>query len=122
MVINMKKAECYYEDYSVCTCTMSANCDKKCVGGQECPNYISGDDYFSKMLAGEIKENAPAEDRKVRQQRINNNLSLGKTKKQLKYEARQEAERERRKNEEEGFASGFSLMDDPRFKDVFGKK
>ncbi len=108
----MKKEKCYYEDFSVCTCTMSPNCDNNCVGS-ECSCFISESDYFGKMMSGEIKEKAPSqEEEKLRRERINKNLSLGKTKKQLKHEAREEA----KKN---GVGTGYSLMDDPRFKDLF---
>lgn len=113
---------CYYADFGMCTCTMSKNCDNACTGADKCMNYISESEYFGKMMAGEIKENAPREDKAARQQRINRNLSLGKTKKQLKYEARQQAEKERARDEANGLTGGVSLMDDPRFKDLFGKK
>lgn len=119
----MKKEACYYAEYDTCTCTMSRNCDKHCAGADDCDNYISESDYFGKMMAGEIKESsASAEDKAARQKRINKNLSLGKTKKQLKYEAREAAEKERLRDEANGLTGGTSLMDDPRFKDLFGKK
>ena len=113
--------KCYYVDFNVCTCTMSRHCDNACAGADKCDNYISESDYFGKMMAGEIKENAPREDKAARQQRINKNLSLGKTKKQLKYEAKQKAEEERARDEANGLTGGAALMDDPRFKDLFGK-
>lgn len=114
--------KCYYVDFGVCTCTMSRNCDNACAGATACDNYISENEYFGKMMAGEIKENAPHEDKTARQQRINKNLAPGKTKKQLKYEAREQAEKERARDEARGLTGGVSLMDDPRFKDLFGKK
>ena len=117
-----KKEDCYYKEYDCCTCTMSKNCDKYCIGEDNCDNYIAQSEYFNRLMSGEIKESAPREDKVARQQRINKNLSLGPTKKQQKYQARQAAERERLKDEANGLTGGVSLMDDPRFKDLFGKK
>lgn len=113
--------KCYYLDYGMCTCTMSKNCDNACEGAEKCAQFISENEYFGKMMAGEIKENAPREDREARQKRINKNLAPGKTKKQLKYEAREREAKERERDEARGLTGGVSLMDDPRFKDLFKK-
>jgi len=109
----IKKEECYYSEYSVCTCNHSKNCDKRCVGAEACEQFISQNEYFNRMMAGEIMEkSAPEEDSKVRQARLNAKLAPEKTKKQLKYEARKEAE-------QYGDGTGYALKDDPRFKDLF---
>lgn len=108
-----QKDKCYYEDFAVCTCSGSRNCDKTCKGHGECDDFISESDYFAGMMSGTIKERtAVQEDEKARRERINKNLSLGKSKKQLKYE-------QRREDEKNGVGTGYSLMDDERFKDLF---
>lgn len=101
---------CYYEEYSTCSCTYCKNYEKKCTGA-ECECFVSEEDYFTGAINGKVRQ-APEEDPAVRQSRINSKLSLGKTKKQLKYEARKEAQ-------ERGDGQGYSLKDDPRFKDLF---
>ncbi len=109
----IKKDDCYYSEYSVCTCNYSSNCDKRCVGGDLCQQFVSQNDYFNRMMAGEVMEpSAKEEDAKTRQARINEKMSLGKSKKQLKYEARKEAEKN-------GDRISYTLKDDPRFKELF---
>lgn len=108
--------KCYYEDFSVCTCTGSRHCDKSCVGSETCNEFITENDYFSGMMNGTIREKrAQEEDPAARRARVSKNLSLGKSKKQLKYEQRLE-------DEKNGVGQGYSLMDDARFKDLFMKK
>lgn len=107
------KEKCYYMDFSVCTCSGSRHCDKACVGAEECDCFITEGDYFAGMMNGTLKERtAPQEDERERRARINKNLSLGKSKKQLKYEQKKE-------DEKNGIGQGYSLKDDPRFKDLF---
>lgn len=108
------KNNCYYLEFDTCTCSSSKYCDKYCQGSENCTNYISGDDYFSKMMDGGMEQAASDENTKERQARIKKNLSLGKTKKQQKFE---------RKKEEAklGDGTGYSMKDDPRFKDFFNK-
>lgn len=107
------KTECYYAEYGVCTCTYSKNCDNACAGQQACEKFISGDDYFAKMLAGELPKETP-ENTVVKKKGIPAALMPEKTKKQLKYERRQEE----KKN---GDGTGYKLLDDPKFKDIFSK-
>lgn len=69
------------------------------------------------MMTGQIKEIKPTgEEEKKRHDNIVKNLSLPKSKKQLKYEQRKEDEKNGNLGE------GYRLMDDPRFKDIFNKK
>lgn len=112
--------KCYYAEFGTCTYNASGYCNWQCVGREKCRDFVSESEYFSRSMAGTIKENVPKEDPKVRQQRINSALSLGKTKKQQKYEARQKAEKERERDEARGLKGGAALADDPRFKDLFG--
>ena len=106
------KCECYYVDFSECGCSASPYCGKTCPGKDKCEWFISENDYFERMMNGTLPEvKQQAEDPKKRQERINKNLSLGKSKKQLKYERRQEEEKN-------GTGSGFQLKDDPAFKDL----
>ncbi len=105
------KCDCYYIDFSECTCSSAPYCGKACQGKDKCEWFISENDYFEKMMNGTLPEvKQQTEDPKKRQERINKNLSLGKSKKQLKYERRQEEEKN-------GGGSGFQLKDDPAFKD-----
>lgn len=103
--------DCYYINYSTCTCSSSPNCDRKCVGKEDCGQYISGDDYFAKMMDGTLETAAP-EDTKERAAQVRKNLSLGKSKKQLKREQKLE-------DEKNGVGQGYSLRDDPRFRGMF---
>lgn len=108
------KKDCYYKEFNTCTCARCTHCDSKCVGADACDCFVSGDDFFLKMMNGEIKEEKKtAEEVKADREKIRKNLSLGKTKKQLKYERRQEEA----KNPSLG--EGYALKDDPRFKDLF---
>lgn len=104
--------KCYYLSYSSCTCTGSRHCDNPCVGKDECENFISENEFFEAMMNGELRDTAPTEDKKERQERINKTMALGKTKKQLKYEQREEAKKR-------GDGQGYTLFDDERFKDLF---
>lgn len=106
------KKECYYVEMGVCTCSQSKNCDKYCIGADNCDNFVSGDDFFSQMMDGKLEQNVDTESAKERQARIKKNLSLGKTKKQQKYERKQEEAKL-------GDGTGYSLKDDPRFKNLF---
>lgn len=109
---NNKKNDCYYVEMFMCGCSSCSHCDEPCVGKENCDHYISGNDYFSKMLSGEIREQAQTEDKAVVKERIRKNLTPEKTKKQQKYEAKQEALKL-------GDGTGYTFMDDPRFKDLF---
>lgn len=112
----MKEERCYFSEFSTCTCSYSAQCDRQCVGAAECGDYVAESEYFSKLMNGEIKESRETtEDKKERQARINSKLSPGKTKKQLKYEQRQQ-------DIKDGKGTGYSLADNPNFKGLFGKK
>jgi len=107
------KKDCYYVEMGVCTCAQSKNCDKYCVGAEECSNYVSGDDFFSNMMSGRVVEDsASREDERERNARIRKNLSLGKSKKQLKHDRKEEEAKL-------GDGTGYSMKDDPRFKDFF---
>lgn len=108
----MKKNDCYYIEMDVCTCAQSKNCDKYCAGAENCDYYVSGDDYFSNMMSGNLVQSMATEDPKERNARIKKNLSLGKTKKQLKHERKEEEAKL-------GDGTGYSLKDDPRFKNLF---
>ncbi|MCQ2538510.1 MAG: hypothetical protein MJ124_08940 [Lachnospiraceae bacterium] len=109
------KSDCYYASYGSCGCSMSPNCNKSCVGKADCELYISEDDYFVRMMNGTLPEiKMPKEDPRKAREEIARKLTPEKSKKQLKYERRQEAK-------ENGGGDGFSLGDDPRFKDIFKK-
>lgn len=109
---SQKEISCYYQSYSMCTNNQSEYSNQRCPNSVDCQYYISENDFFTQMMEGKIKE----EDKKtVTQTKTSNahkNLVLGKSKKALKKEAKLEAE----KNPQ---PSGFSLKDDPRFKDLF---
>lgn len=110
-----KAVSCYYQSYRICSCNQSEHCDNQCVGAQECEHFISENDYFLRVMEGKIK---PADEKKAVKSGSTNaykNLALGKSKKALKREAKLEDE----KNQ---VGSGFSIKDDPRFKDLFGNK
>ncbi len=111
MAVKQNK-NCYYVNFSTCTCNFSENCDKTCVGKELCGQFISENEYFEKMMSGTLPVNEVKEDKKEKQARINSALSLGKTKKQLKYEARKEAEKR-------GDGSGYNLFGDEKFKNLF---
>ncbi len=106
------KNDCYYYEMDVCTCSQSEHCDKYCVGADKCGSYVSGEDYFSNIMSGNMVQREADEDVKERNARIRKNLSLGKTKKQLKYERKEEEAKL-------GDGTGYSLKDDPRFKNLF---
>jgi len=112
---NKKEESCYYKSYSVCTCTQSEHYDNKCAGCEECDRYVSENEYFMNMMSGKIKPEAEKTTQKTTSAQTYKNLSLGKSKKALKREAKIEAEKN-------GEGSGFSIKDDPRFKDLFGGK
>ena len=107
-----KEVACYYQSYSVCTSNQSEFCNKRCPGSAECQFYISENDYFTHMMEGKIKEEEPRATQQTLSATARKNLVLGKSKKALKKEAKLEAA----KNPQ---PSGFSLGDDPRFKDLF---
>lgn len=109
------KNDCYYFEMEVCTCRLSEYCDKYCPGTEGCGQYVSESEYFSNMIAGNIRQESSTETAKERNDVIRKRLSPGKTKKQLKHE---------RKAEEAklGDGTGYSLKDDPRFKGMFGGK
>ena len=67
------------------------------------------------MMNGEKLPEVKISEQKATKKVDHKKLELGKSKKALKKEAKMEAE----KNPP---LSGFSLMDDPRFKDLFRKK
>ena len=114
---DMKQTEesCYYKSYSVCTCNQSEHCNNKCVGREECERYVSENEYFMNMMSGKIQPESEKSVQKTTSAQTYKNLSLGKSKKALKKEAKMEAERN-------GAGSGFSIADDPRFKELFGGK
>lgn len=113
----MKKntSNCYYNNYSICTCKSSKNYDQRCSKESGCDDFISENDYFIAMMNGQKIEQDEVIQKKESKQVDYKKLELGKSKKALKKEAKAEAERN-------GTGSGFSLMDDPRFKDLFQSK
>ena len=112
---NIKQVDCYYRSYSVCTCNQSEHYNNACAGSEECERYISENEYFTNMMSGKIQPEAEKAAQKTTSTQTYKNLSLGKSKKALKREAKIEAEKN-------GAGSGFSIKDDPRFKDLFGGK
>lgn len=115
--IPAKKENCYYVDFDICTCGASHNCDKQCVGKEACDNFVSENDFFLQMMdgKGDLKQASNNDEAvKERQERIRKNLSLGKSKKQLKREQKIE-------DEKNGVGQGYALFDDDRFKDLFKK-
>ena len=108
------KEKCYYVDYDSCTCTASANCGKKCAGKENCQQFVSENDFFLQMMDGKTELKQNDEQLKERSERIKKNLSLGKSKKQLKREQKIE-------DEKNGVGQGYALFDDARFSDIFKK-
>lgn len=107
-----QESACYYKNYSVCTCNRSEHFEKNCVGCDECEEFISENDYFSQVMSGKIKLEEEKATKSTTSSSAHKNLALGKSKKALKREAKIEAEKNH-------LGSGFSLKDDPRFKDLF---
>lgn len=112
--------KCYYIDFGMCTCSSSKCCDNACIGTENCSNFISEGEYFNKMMAGDIRANVTPQEKAEHRQKINKLLSPEKTKKQLKFEAREREAKERERDEARGLTGGGgSLRDDPRFKNIF---
>lgn len=112
-----KRENCYYVDYGTCTNRLSRFFGKACPGREECPHFVSENDYFSRKMDGTLTEGKTKEELAEERRRVLETLKPGKTKKQMKREAKLEAEKN--KISETG---GFSLGDDPAFRDLFGKK
>lgn len=113
-----KKENCYYVDFDICTCGSSENRDKRCVGKENCPCFVSENDFFLQMMDGKEEIKAAPEQLQERKERIKKNLSLGKSKKQLKREQKLE-------DEKNGVGQGYNMFGDERFADLFkdlGKK
>jgi len=109
-----KPVKCYYDDFGSCSCDFCEHADQDCIG-KECRDFISEEEYFQRVMDGTVQETIRTEDPAQRKARLNKNLSLGKTKKQLKYEQKQE-------DIKNGVGTGYSLLDDERFKDLFNNK
>lgn len=82
------------------------------MGKEDCENYISESDYFIRMMNGEAMDKEIKSEQKNSEPAKQYNLAPGKSKKALKREAKLEAEQNQS-------GSGFSIKDDPRFKDLF---
>lgn len=106
-----KEDSCYYKSYSTCTCAGTRTYDQKCIG-KECENYISEGDYFMQSMSGKDMDKRIKLAKSDVAPQKKYDLSLEKSKKAKKKEAKIEKERNA-----EGM--GFSLKDDPRFKDLF---
>lgn len=107
------KTNCYYNEFDSCACDNAPCYGNKCAGA-ECEYRIDEKDYFRMMMEGTLPQAKQiSDDSPERKAEIRKKLSPGKTKKQLKYD---------RKKEEEKMnpGTGYSLKDDPRFKDLFG--
>lgn len=111
-----KKVSCYYSEYGECTNKLSKFCGKPC-DEAGCGHFISESDYFSGSVSGTLKEGKTPEEIREAKERVARIFAHEKTKKQLKREAKLEAE----KNKLNGVGS-FSLGDDPAFKNLFGEK
>ena len=111
-----KKESCYYLDFGVCRNEYSKWKGKAC-GGKDCGHYLSENDYFAAVMNGTLKEGRTEEEKRADRERVLRELTPGKTKKQIKREAKMEAEKNRISE-----TGGFSLGDDPAFRDLFGKK
>lgn len=109
---NQKENACYYVSYTLCTCNMCNHLNERCVGKEECENYISEGDYFMRMMNGEAMDKEIKSEQKNSEPAKQYNLAPGKSKKALKREAKLEAEQNQS-------GSWFSIKDDPRFKDLF---
>lgn len=105
---------CYYQSYSVCTCNQADCYNSRCENNTECEYFITENDYFTHLMEGKIKPQEEKSSKSNSGVNTYKNLTLGKSKKALKREARIEAE----KHPE---PSGFMVKDDPRFKDLFSK-
>lgn len=113
-----KKENCYYVDFDICTCGSSENRDSRCVGRENCEYFVSENDFFLQMMEGKEEIKPGPEQVKERSERIKKNLSLGKSKKQLKREQKLE-------DEKNGVGQGYNMFGDGRFDDLFkdlGKK
>lgn len=113
-----QKEKCYYVDFDICTCGSSANRDSRCVGREACEYFVGENDFFLQMMNGKEELKQGDEQVKEREARIKKNLSLGKSKKQLKREQKLE-------DEKNGVGQGYNVFGDDRFADLFksvGKK
>lgn len=114
----MKQTEnCYYSEYGECANKLSKFLGKPCGGAEACGHFVSESAYFFGSVSGTLKEGKTPEEIKADKERVAKIFAHEKTKKQLKREARLEAE----KNKANGVGS-FSLGDDPMFKQLFGEK
>lgn len=109
-----RQEKCYYESYQVCSSKLSSFSGRACPGKEACGRYISEEAYFFGLMNGTVKEEKVTEDPAARQARIEKNLRLEKSKKQLKRE-------EKLEQEKAGDGTGFRLGDDPAFQELFSK-
>lgn len=107
-----KSETCYYVNYSICTCRASDYENDVCVGKEACKYFITEEEYFIRSMNGEKLEQDKEKSRNDAIAAKKYDLAPGKSKKALKKEAKKQAE-------ESNAGSGFSLKDDPRFKDLF---
>ena len=112
----MKNESCYYIDYGICTNKLSKFRGKVCPGAEPCGHYVSESAYFTGTLDGTLKEGRTPEEIRAAKERVQKIFTPEKSRKQIKREEKLEAEKNRPAN------GGFSLGDDPRFKELFGKK
>ncbi len=108
--------KCYYLEYGACANPLSKNKGRACVK-ESCGRYITEAAYFQGVLNGTLKEEkrTPEEEREALERRMAA-LRPEKTKKQKKRDEKQKAE------ENKIAGGGFSLGDDPAFKELFGRK
>lgn len=110
------KEVCYYADFNVCTNRYAKFCNDACVGKEGCSRFMTESDYFTASMNGTLNEGPTEEEKRAEQERIRKVLTPGKSKKQMKREAKLEAEKNRISE-----TGGFSLGDDPVFKNLFKK-
>ena len=113
--MKQNKNDCYYYSYGICSRKGFTHSEKACVGCSECEGYISENQFFLDAMNGTLPKDPIKTTQKVTSNQPNPNLIIGKSKKALKREAKLEAEKNNK-------GSGFSLLDDPRFKDLFSGK
>ena len=112
----MKRENCYYLDYGNCTNKLSRFQGKTCPGAEPCGHFVSESAYFTGSVDGTLKEGRTPEEIREAKARVQQIFTPEKSRKQIKREEKLEAAKNRPAN------GGFSLGDDPRFKDLFGKK
>ena len=112
----MKTESCYYIDYGQCTNKLSRYHGKACPGAEPCGHFVSETEYFTGSVNGTLKEGRTPEEIREAAERVKKIFTPEKSRKQIKREEKLEAAKNRPAN------GGFSLGDDPRFKELFGKK